>query len=94
MLMGNRIILSCEEIYSRVIKLNNSMGYHYYTVPFKEKVFFLPLRGFYDEWIKGNVREIILVPDVINPNKMIMMDFKTYPKKGNNYEKSIWDDFD
>lgn len=90
--MTKRIVLSCEEIYSRIVKRNDSASYWYYTEPFKKKVFFFPNRGFYDEWIKGNVREIILVPDVVNPNKMIMMDFKTYKIKKD--EKNLWDDFD
>lgn len=90
--MTKRIILSYEEIYGRIVKRNDSASYYYYTVPFKEKVFFFPLRGFYDEWIKGNVREIILVPHPADKERMVMMDFKTYNKKKN--EKSNWDEFD
>jgi hypothetical protein len=90
--MTKRIVLSCEEIYSRIVKRNDSASYYYYTEPFKEKVFFFPLLGFYDQWVKGNVREIILVPHITDPERMVMMDFKTYNKKKD--EKSTWDDFD
>lgn len=88
--MTKRIVLSPVEIYSRIVKRTDSASYYYYTEPFKEKVFFFPLAGFYDQWVKGNVREIILVPFLGNPERMTMMDFKTYTQN----EKSTWDDFD
>lgn len=92
--MRNRIVLSCEEIYTRVIKKQDAACYYYYTVPFKEKVFFYPLRGFLDDFMGGYVSEIVLVPHVADPERMEMLSYKTYKTRKTDekfeIESDIW----
>lgn len=74
--------LSYDEIYSRIFRSKHpeteQTVYYYYLVPFKEKVFFYPIRGFAEALDRGEVEEIILRPDLTDPEKCIMISFKPY----------------
>lgn len=74
--------LSCEEIYSRIVrskdKETGQTVYFYYLVPFKEKVFFYPPKGFSEAMDKGEVNEVTLKPDFTNKQKCILVSFRTY----------------
>lgn len=85
--MTNRIVLSCEEIYGQIVKRNDSPSYYYYIVPFKEKVFFFPILGFYENFMKGNVREITLAKHDADPNRMLMLGYKTYSQEKANQKR-------
>lgn len=92
--MTKRTVLSCEEIYSRVVKRNDSASYYYYIVPFKEKVFFFPISGFYEHFMKGNICEITLMNHEADPDRMVMVSYKTHTQEIANlkrtYNGSTW----
>lgn len=74
--------LSCDEIYSRVVRSKDPQTeqtvYLYYLVPFKEKVFFWPQRGFTEAFDSGELSEISIRPDFIIKDKYILISFITY----------------
>ncbi len=83
--------LAYDEIYARIVRGKDpSTGqtvYFYYLVPFKEKVFFFPLRGLAEALDRGEVCEITLKPHDVDKNRCILVSYKVYPSY---VENKLW----